>query len=100
MTMQEAAIQQLVNRAANGDLKAIKEVIALSKQVQEQEPYWNPPKLLIDFVKSPYQIEQEEKWMKAQRDGGLPPEGTDRRPRRRHPPCALKRAIVEGHRPL
>ena len=53
MTMQEAAIQQLVNKAANGDLKAIKDVIVLSKEIQAQEPFLNPITYQVNFVSPP-----------------------------------------------
>jgi hypothetical protein len=53
MTMQEAAIRQLFNKAANGDLKAIQHVIQLTKEVQEKEPYLNSPTFVVNFVKSP-----------------------------------------------
>jgi hypothetical protein len=53
MTMQEAAIRQLFNKAANGDLKAIQHVIQLMKEFQEKEPYLNGPTYVVNFVKSP-----------------------------------------------
>jgi hypothetical protein len=53
MTMQEAAIRQLFNKAANGDLKAIQHVIQLMKEFQEKEPYLNAPTFVVNFVKSP-----------------------------------------------
>jgi hypothetical protein len=53
MTMQEAMIRQLFNKAANGDLKAIQHVIQLIKEVQEKEPYLNSPTFVVNFVKSP-----------------------------------------------
>jgi Family of unknown function (DUF5681) len=49
MTMQEAAIRQLFNKAANGDLRAIQ----LIKEVQEKEPYLNSPTFVVNFIKSP-----------------------------------------------
>jgi hypothetical protein len=53
MTMQEAMIRQLFNKAANGDLKAIQHVIQLMKEFQEKEPYLNGPTYVVNFVKSP-----------------------------------------------
>lgn len=60
MTKIEAALLQLANKAANGDLKAIKDVVRLSKEVQEQEPYLSYPTFQVNFVKSPHQLALEE----------------------------------------
>jgi hypothetical protein len=51
MTKLAVALQQLANKAANGDLKAIKDVIALYKEIQAQEPYLNAPTFQVNFVK-------------------------------------------------
>jgi hypothetical protein len=53
MTKLEAAFAQLINKAANGDLKAFKEVIRLSEKLQEQEPFPNVPTITVNFVKPP-----------------------------------------------
>jgi hypothetical protein len=53
MTMQEAAIQLLFNKAANGDLNTIQHVIQLIEEVQEKEPYLNGPTYVVNFVQSP-----------------------------------------------
>jgi hypothetical protein len=74
MSKLEVALQQLANKAANGDLKAIKDVIGLSKEVQEQEPYLSPVTYQVNFVKSPYEIEEEEKRKKGQCDDEFPSE--------------------------
>jgi hypothetical protein len=59
MTKLEASITQLVNKAASGDLKAIREIVYLSKQFpQALDPVLPPPKFVINFVKSPYQDEK------------------------------------------
>lgn len=59
VTKFEAALTQLVNSAANGDLRAIKEVYRLRKELQEQEPYLNAPTFTVNFVK-PAQEDGEE----------------------------------------
>jgi len=51
MTKLEAAFVQLINKAASGDLKALKEVIRLSEKLQEQEPFFNAPTITVNFVK-------------------------------------------------
>jgi hypothetical protein len=50
MTKLEAAFVQLINKAANGDLKALKEVIRLNEKLQEQEPYLNVPTITVNFI--------------------------------------------------
>lgn len=50
MTKLEAGITQLVNRAAKGDLKAIREVMRCREAFGDQAPYLAPPIFNIRFV--------------------------------------------------
>ena len=68
MTKLEAAFVQLINKAASGDLKALKEVIRLSEKLQEQEPSHNVPTITVNFVKPP-KIDSE----KLERGGQVTP---------------------------
>lgn len=51
MTKLEAAFVQLANKAVNGDIKALREVIRLREKLQEQEPYLRPaPRFVLNFI--------------------------------------------------
>jgi hypothetical protein len=51
MTKLEAALVQLANKAANGDIKALREVIRLREKLQEQEPLLTPgPTFVVEFI--------------------------------------------------
>jgi hypothetical protein len=52
MSKFEAALIQQVNKAANGDAKAFREVLRLHEKVHEQEPYLDAPTYVVNFVKA------------------------------------------------
>jgi hypothetical protein len=41
---------QLVNKAASGDIKALREIVRLREKMEEQEPYLNAPIFVVNFV--------------------------------------------------
>ena len=51
MSKLEAGITQLVNKAAGGDLKAIREAIQWIKEFEDQAPLLPPPVLHVHFSK-------------------------------------------------
>ena len=50
ITKLEAALMQLVNKAASGDIKALREIVRLREKMEEQEPYLNAPTFVVNFV--------------------------------------------------
>jgi hypothetical protein len=53
MTKLEAALAQLANKAASGDIKALREAIRLREKLQEQEPFLTPaPAIVVEFIRS------------------------------------------------
>jgi hypothetical protein len=51
VTKREAAAIQLANKAASGDLKAIKEVYRLNKEIEEHKPLGPAPRFVVNFIK-------------------------------------------------
>lgn len=51
ITKIEAALVQLANKAASGDIKALREAIRLREKLQEKEPYLNnAPNFIVNFI--------------------------------------------------
>lgn len=51
MTMLEAGVTQLANKAATGDIRAIKEAIRLSQEIQDERTLGPFPEIIVNFVK-------------------------------------------------
>jgi hypothetical protein len=51
MSMLEAGLMQLANKAATGDFKAIKEAIRLSQEIQDERTLGPIPEIIVNFVK-------------------------------------------------
>jgi len=53
MSKFEAALMQVANKAASGDIRAFREVLRLREKVQEQEAYLNYPEFVVNFIDPP-----------------------------------------------
>jgi hypothetical protein len=56
----KAALIQLANKAASGDPRALREMLRLSQQREEKEPYLAAaPQFVVNFIKSPAKLSYE-----------------------------------------
>lgn len=59
MSRLEAGLTQLANKAASGDLRAIKEAIRLSQEIKDEQTLGRSPTFFVNFVK-PEGMDSEE----------------------------------------
>jgi hypothetical protein len=57
MSMLEAGLTQLANKAATGDLRAIRDVVRLSQEIQDEQTLGPSPTFVVNFVK-PEDVEE------------------------------------------